>query len=355
MFRAAFRGFLFCLLMAALSGVSPAQSFVLDLPLQSQRAQISQRIGITDIKISYHRPLVNDRKVWDALVPYGKVWRAGANENTTITFSDPVQIEGKPLDKGTYGLHMIPTADEWTIIFSKNSTSWGSFTYDEKEDALRVTVKPKAADMHNALTYDFDQLQKDSAVVELEWEKVAVPFKVSVDVHDVVQANLKKQLRNLAQYTWMSGDDAANYLLAEKIAPDEALIYVTKSIENEDRYDNELTKSKVLTALNRKDEAAAAQKRALDMASPLQIHLFARGLQGEKRNEEAFVIFRENAKKHPDQWFVHSGLARMYCSQGKFDDAAKEMKLALAGAPDNQKSYVDGLVKRLEAKQDINQ
>ena len=87
-------------------------------------------------------------------------------------------IEGKPLDKGTYGLHMIPNADEWTIIFSKNSTSWGSFTYDEKEDALRVTVKPKAADMHNALTYDFDDLQKDSAVVELEWEKVAVPFKV---------------------------------------------------------------------------------------------------------------------------------------------------------------------------------
>ena len=355
MFRRALRVFLFCLLMAAMSGVSPAQSFVLDLPLQSQRAQISQRIGITDITISYHRPLVNDRKVWDALVPYGKVWRAGANENTTITFSDPVQVEGKPLDKGTYGLHMIPAADEWTIIFSKNSTSWGSFTYDEKEDALRVTVKPKAADIHNALTYDFDDLQKDSAVVELEWEKIAVPFKVSVDVHDVVQASLKRQLRNLSQYTWMSGDEAANYLLAEKIAPDEALAYVNRSIENEDRYDNELTKSKVLTALNRKDEAAAAQKKALDMASPLQIHFFARGLQGEKRNEEAFAIFRENAKKHPDQWFVHSGLARMYCSQGKFDDAAKEMKLALAGAPDNQKSYVDGLVKRLEAKQDINQ
>ena len=359
MFRAALRGFLFCLLLAALSGaisgISSAQSFVLDLPRQSQRAEVSQRIGITDITISYHRPLLNDRKVWDGLVPYGKVWRAGANENTTITFSDPVLIEGKPLDKGTYGLHMIPNADEWTIIFSKNSTSWGAFTYDQAEDALRVAVKPKAADMHNALTYDFDQLQPDSAVIELEWEKVAVPFKVSVDVHDVVEASLKKQLRNLSQYTWMSWDDAANYLLTEKIALDGALIYANKSIENEDRYDNEITKSKVLAALNRKDEAATAQKKALDMASPLQIHIFARGLQAEKRSEEAFAIFRENAKKHPDQWFVHSGLARIYCSQGKFDDAAKEMKLALAGAPDNQKSYVDGLVKRLEAKQDINQ
>jgi hypothetical protein len=354
MVRAALRIFLLSLPLLVVSSVSSAQSLVLDLPLQSQRAEISQRIGITDVTISYHRPLVNNRKVWGDLVPYGSVWRAGANENTTITFSDPVMVEGKQLDKGTYGLHMIPNADEWTIIFSRNSTSWGSFTYNQTEDALRVNVKPKTDDMHNALTYDFDQLQPDSAVVEMEWEKVAVPFKVAVDVHDVVQASLKKQLRNLSQYTWMSWDDAANYLLAEKFALDDAVAYEDKSIENEDRYENEIAKSKVLTALNRKEDAATAQKKALDLASPLQMHLFARGLQGEKRNEEAFAIFRENAKKHPDQWFVHTGLARIYSSQSKFDDAAKEMKLAKAAAPDSQKSYLDGLEKRLEAKQDIN-
>jgi tetratricopeptide (TPR) repeat protein len=349
------RALSFCLLMAAMSGVSPAQSFILDLPLQSQRAEISQRIGITDVAISYHRPLVNDRKIWGGLVPYGAVWRAGANENTTITFSDPVLIEGKPLDAGTYGLHMIPNADEWTIIFSKNSTSWGSFTYDQAEDVLRVNVKPKAADMHNALTYEFEQLQPDSAVIELEWEKVEVPFKVSVNVHDVVQASLKKQLRSLSQYTWMSWDDAANYLLTEKIALDDALTYANKSIENEDRYDNEIAKSKILLALNRKDDSATAEKKALALANPLQIHLYARQLQAEKRSEEAFAIFRENAKKHPDEWFVHTGLARVYSSESKFDDATKEMKLAMAAAPDNQKSYLDGLEKRLEAKQDINQ
>jgi len=354
MIRAALQGFCFCLLMAAMSAVSPAQSFVLDLPDPSQRAEISQKIGITSITINYHRPLVKNRKIWDGLVPYGKVWRAGANENTTISFSDPVMIEGKPLAKGAYGLHMIPNADEWTIIFSKNSTSWGSFTYDQAEDALRVTVKPRAADMHDALTYDFDQLQPDSAVVELEWEKVAVPFKVSVDVHDAVQASLKRQLRNLSQFTWMSWDDAANYLLTEKIAFDDALTYANKSIENEDRYDNEMTKSKVLQALNRKDDAAVAEKKALSLANPLQVHLFARQLQGQKRNEEAFAIFRDNAKKHPDQWFVHTGLARMYCAQGKFDDATKEIKLAVSAAPDNQKSYLDGLERQLESKQDIN-
>jgi hypothetical protein len=352
--RGTLRVFLFGLLLAALSGLSLAQSLVLDLPRQSQHALITQRIGITDITINYHRPLVAGRKVWGGLVPYGDVWRSGANENTTITFSDPVTIEGQALDRGSYGLHMIPTADEWTIIFSKNSTSWGSFTYDKAEDALRVTVKPHAADMHEALTYDFDDVKPDSTLVVLEWEKVAVPFKVGVDVHAVVEASLKKQLRNLSQYTWVSWDDAANYLLAEKTDYEDALKYADKSIENEDRYDNEMTKAKVLVAMNRKDDAMAAEKKALTMATPLQLHGYARQLLGEKRSEEAFVIFRDNAQKHPDQWFVHTGLARMYSAQGKFDDATKEMKLSMAAAPDNQKNYLDGLEKKLEAKQDIN-
>lgn len=354
MVRGVLRATLFCLLLAVLSGISPAQSFILDLPRPSQRAQITQRIGITDITISYHRPLVNGRKVWDGLVPYGKVWRAGANENTTITFSDPVTIEGQALDKGTYGLHMIPAADQWTIIFSKNSTSWGAFTYDQAEDALRVNVKPQSAEMHEALTYDFDQVKPDSTVVVLEWEKVAVPFKVGVDVHDVVQASLKKQLRNLSQYAWFGWDDAANYLLAEKVGLNDALAYSDRSIQTEDRFDNEMTKSQVLAALNRKDDAAAAEKKALALASPLQMHLYARQLQGQKRSDEAFAVFRDNAKKHPDLWFTHTGMARAYSSQGKFDDAAKEMKVALEKAPDNQKSYLDGLVKKLESKQDIN-
>jgi tetratricopeptide (TPR) repeat protein len=354
MVRGISKALLLLLGIIAVAEIGFAQSLVLDLPRQSQRAQVSQRIGITDITITYHRPLVNDRKVWGGLVPYGQVWRAGANENTTITFSDPVTIEGKPLDRGTYGLHMIPTADEWTIIFSKNSTSWGAFTYNQAEDALRVTVKPQPAEMHNALTYDFDQVKPDSTVVELEWEKVAVPFKVSVDVHAVVEASAKKQLRGLGQYTWQGWDEAATYFLAEKVDLDDAFAYSNKSIENEDRFDNEMTKSQVLAAMNRKEDAAAAEKKALALATPLQVHLYARGLQAQKRSDEAFVIFRDNAQKHPDMWFVHSGLARIYCSEGKFDNAAQEMKLAYAGAPDNQKTYVDGLVKKLEAKQDIN-
>ena len=343
------------LMSAMLAGtICQAQSTILDLPRPSQHALLVQRVGITDITISYHRPLVGGRKIWGGLVPYGQVWRAGANENTTIEFSDPVTIEGKPLDKGTYGLHMIPNADEWSVIFSKNSTSWGSFTYDQKEDALRVNVKPQAAELREALTYDFDQVKPESAVATMRWEKVAVRFTVSVNVNDVVEASLHNQLRGLAQYTWFGWDDAANYLVDHKMNLEEALKYTNNSIQNEERFDNLLTKSKVLDAMGRKDEATAAKDKALEKANPLQTHLYARQLQAEKRQDEAFAIFRTNAKNHPNEWFVHSGLARIYSAQGDFSNAAKEMKVALAEAPDSQKSYVEGLVKRLEAKDDIN-
>jgi len=342
------------LLLLCIVPLTQAQSFVMDLPRPSQHAVLEQRIGITDITVDYHRPLVNGRKVWDGLVPYGQVWRAGANENTTIEFTSAVTVEGQPLAAGRYGLHMIPGETEWIVIFSKNSTSWGSFTYNEAEDALRVKVKQQATEMHEALTYDFDDLKPDSTLVTLRWEKVAVPFKVGVNVNEVVDASLQRQLRGLQQYNWMGWNDSAGYLLASKYSLDEALKYANKSIENEDRFDNEITKSQVLAALGKKDEAQASEDKALAMATPLQVHMFARGLQGQGQQDKAFQIFRTNAQKHPDEWFTHTGLARVACAQRDYSDATKQMKLALAGAPDNQKTYIEGLVKRLEAKDDIN-
>jgi tetratricopeptide (TPR) repeat protein len=297
---------------------------------------------------------VGGRVIWDSLVPYGTVWRTGANMNTTIAFSDPVTIDGKPLDRGIYGLHMIPAADEWTVIFSKNSTSWGSFTYDQGEDALRIRVRPTVADRHEALTYEFDELQPSSAIVELLWEKLAISFTVSVDVHAVALASFRHQLRTLARYTWMSWNDAANYLLTEKVALDTALAYADTSIANEDRHDNEMTKSKILVALNRQTEADVAQRKALDLGTAGDVDQFARDLLTRKKTAEATLIFRQNAIKHPDQWFVHDGLARAYSAQGKFDDAGKEMRLALAGAPQGRKSHLQLLITQLGAKQDIS-
>ena len=245
------------LLVSSLSYAQTAtgETLMLDLPRASQHALVTQRIGITDITVNYHRPLVNGRQIWGKVVPYGQVWRAGANENTTITFSDPVTIEGQPLDKGTYGLHMIPGENQWTVIFSKDSTAWGSFSYKQEEDALRVNVKPQPAEAHNALAYDFDDVKPDSTVVTMSWDKVAVPFKVEVKVNDLVTASIHRHLYGLNQYYWEGWDDAAAYFLANKINLDEALKDEDQSIQAEERYDNLLNKSKILEAMGRKQDA----------------------------------------------------------------------------------------------------
>jgi Protein of unknown function (DUF2911)/Tetratricopeptide repeat len=353
-----YRKTLFAVLLAGTTLLSIsagfAQSFVMDLPRPSQHALLTQRIGITDITVNYHRPLVNKRKVWGSLVPYGQVWRAGANENTTIQFTSPVTVEGQSLPAGTYGLHMIPNENDWTIIFSKNYTSWGSFTYNQSEDALRVNVKPQPTDMHEALTYDFDDIKPDAAVLTLRWEKVAVPVKIGVNTNEVVEQSLHKQLRGLPQYTWMSWDDAANYLLAAKTDYEEALKYADTSIQNEERFDNLMTKANVLDAMGKKDDATNARNKALAMANAIQLHGYARQLQGQGKQAEAFQIFQQNAKKNPDQWIIHVGLARMYSGQGDFSKASQEMTTAIAAAPDGQKQPLQGLEKRLETKEDIN-
>ena len=334
--------------------IGSAQSALVTIPRQSQHAVLAQRIGVTDVTINYHRPLTNGRKIWGELVPYGQVWRAGANENTTITFSDPVTVEGKPLDKGTYGLHMIPGEGEWTLIFSKMADAWGSFTYDEKEDALRVTVKPQASDPHDALTYDFDDLKEDSAVATLRWEKMAVPFKIEVNVKDVVAASLHKQLRGLAQYSWDGWDDGATYLLTSKTHLDDALEYENRSIQVEERFENWMNKSRILDAMGKTDDAAAAKKLAMEKASPFQLHVYARQLQGEKKQDEAFAIFEANFKNHPDQWYVHSGMARVLTARKDYPGALSEMKKAHELAPSPYRTGLEGLIARLEKQEDIN-
>ncbi len=341
-----------CLILVA--ALCQAQSTLVDLPLPSQHAILMQRIGITDVTINYHRPLVNGRKVWGGLVPYDKVWRAGADENTTITFTDPVMIEGKPLPAGTYGLHMIPGQDQWTVIFSKMHTAWGSFSYDEKEDALRVTVKPTTGELHEALTYDFDQLKPDSAVATLRWDKLAVPFTVSVNVNQAVQASLDKQLRGLVQYTWDAWNDSATYMVDNKMDLNQALSYEDKSIANEERFENLSEKAKILDELGRKDEAAAVRAKAMNIGTSTQLYVYARGLQRSNQQDQAFVVYKTIAKKYPSDWITHAGLARVYTGEGNYGKAVQEMQACLASAPDAQKPGVETLVKRLEAKEDIN-
>jgi uncharacterized protein YuzE len=173
--------------------ILPSTTFAQEKVRPSLKASVMQTLGIdTDITIEYSRPGVKGRKIWGELVPYGLApgnkysndkpfpWRAGANENTTIEFSKDVLIEGNKLPAGKYGIHMIPSEKDWIIIFSKNNSAWGSFSYNQEEDALRVTVTPVEALHQEWLIFGFDSLAGTSATAFLHWEKLSVPFKIEL-------------------------------------------------------------------------------------------------------------------------------------------------------------------------------
>jgi tetratricopeptide (TPR) repeat protein len=332
-----------------------SQPIELNLPRISQRALVVQRIGLTDVTILYHSTLVGGREIWGKTVPYGKVWRSGANENTTISFTDDVTIEGKPLPAGTYGLHTIPNADQWTIIFSKNSTSWGSFSYDEKEDALRVSVKPQPAEFRETLAYTFDDIKPESAAATIRWEKLAVPFHVGVDVKALTLKSIHNQLRNTGGFTWSGYDEAANWCLDNNYNLEEALKWEDTSIKNEDRFENWETKSRILEAMGRKDDASKAFAQALGKATAVQLYVYARGLQRQGNAKRAFELYPLVPKRDPNHWLSHVALARMASNAGDFATASKEIQSALEGAPDDgNRPVLQGMLKKLGDKTDIN-
>lgn len=337
----------------ASTGVISAQT-MLDLPRASQQATVSQRIGLTDIAIHYSRPLVKGRKLWGALVPDEQVWRAGANENTTISFTDPVTIEGQPLAAGTYGLHAIPREKEWTIIFSRNATSWGSFTYDPAEDALRITVKVAPSDFHEALVYEFDDPQPNSVVVRMRWERLAISFKVAVDTNQIVARSLERQLRAWSRWNWQSWDEAAEYLLENRGDLQAALGYAEHSIQVEERFENLMTKAQLLAALERKAEAEATRTKALSLASARQLHNYGMGLIAEGRQAEAFEVFKFNIQQRPNTLFAYIESARIASARADFAEAIKLVNAALAIAPETTKPNLQNLLRRLQNKEDIN-
>src|SRR5881227_4016943 len=347
--------FALCLVIFVLGGTVSAQND-LNLPDVSQAAEVKQRIALTDITVKYHRPLVNGRKIWGGLVPYGKVWRAGANENTTIEFSDPVSVEGKPLAKGLYGLHMIPSTDSWTVIFSKTNTGWGSYSYDQKDDALRVDVKPKPlAENKEALEFDFEDLKPASTAVTLKWEKLGVPFTVSINDADQTLQNIRAQLKGRGQFTWQALDEGAQFCLTRKINLDEALRWADASIQNEERFDNLSTKADILKALNRADEAKTTWNHAVEIATALQLYSYGRRLQSQKQGAEAMEIFQQVAKRFPQTVYGYLAQARIKSAAGDFAGATAEATQAQSAAPtDAQKQSIQALITRLDAKQDIN-
>ena len=359
----------------ALPGLTQAKDITLPPSGDNQFCSVTQGIGLVRVTLTYSSPNVHgpdgkDRTghIWGELVPYGLYdlgyndckscpWRGGANENTTFSVSHPVKIEGQDLPAGTYGLFFIAGKDEWTVIFSKNSTSWGAFWYDPKEDQLRVTVKPQESEYHEWLTYDFLDRETDHATVALRWEKLQVPIKITVDdMPGVYVANLKEEFRNAQSFKWQNFRQAAIFCLTSKSHLDQGLAWAQQAVSDPANGVANCQTLSVLAELQlakgMKEEGAKTMDRALAMpdATPIDLHQIARFQQISGNNELAIRIFKYNAKRFPNQWPVNVGMARAAALSGDNRSAIAYAKKAIAQAPDEgNRKNLEGLVQQWSA------
>ncbi|MEQ9404768.1 MAG: DUF2911 domain-containing protein [Cyclobacteriaceae bacterium] len=310
----------------------------------SQKATISQRIGTTDIEIIYSSPLARGRKIFGNIVPYdftvdGKEypWRAGSNQNTVIKFSHPVLIEGKKLDSGSYGLHVFVTENEWTFIFSNNSTSWGSFQYDKTDDALRVTKVVKDMEYQDWLSYNFKERKAESVMVELAWERKRSAFKIEVDVaSNILSDILAKEEKTAGDYLTL----ASRTLDQDSAQLSTALEWVEKSIELNEGFQNRAFKGFLLNKTGRKKEAENLINTVLDSAKGFDIYYYSLSrymLAGEKK--EAFKALNDFHKKNPNDWIVHLTFGEYYIKEGNQEKVVEHFQKAYENAPDNWKNY----------------
>ncbi len=366
------------LLLAALVLSAPAaraQSITRPPDGDNQRASVSQWIGLVKVTVDYNSPDVHgpggeDRAghIWGELVPYGLhdlgfnncktcPWRAGANENTVFTVSHDVQIEGQPLKAGAYGVHMLAGPDEWTVIFNNVSTSWGSFTYDEKDDALRVKVKPQKSAYHEWLDYSFTDRKPAQATCALQWENLAVPFTITVpNIHDLYVERMSRELRGSHWFTWTNFEAAAQYCLTNKTHLKEGLVFAQKAVSEpfvgSENFKTLSTLAQLQIANGMQAEAKQTIARAMSGGTPgaVETHMFARGLQLSGSNDLAMDVFLTNAKRHANVWPVQLGLARGYATSGNTRKAVEHAKLALKQAPDEpNRKNVENLIKEWEA------
>ena len=338
----------------------------------NKKAAVSERIGLTDVMINYDRPGVKGRegKIWGQLVHAGFIdqqfgssreapWRAGANENTTFKFSTDVKIEGQSLPAGKYGFFVAYGPDECTLIFSKNNSSWGSYYYDVKEDALRVKVKPQPLDKNvEWLKYEFMNETENSAVVALQWEKLSIPFKIEVDYVKDQLESFRRELRTDRGFIWESWDQAAQWSVQRNLNLEEALLWSDSATGQNFGGDRSFqawsTKAQILQKMGKEAEAAAVMQKALPLGNMNEVHQYARQLLGMKLNKMAFDVFKTNFDKYPNQFTTLMGMMRGYSAIGDYKNALKYANLALPLAPAPQKAGLQTMIDKLKQGKDVN-
>lgn len=321
----------------------------LNLPQGSQMAKVTQRIGISDIAITYSRPSVNNRQIWGQLVPYGmnnlgfgtatsSPWRAGANENTVIEFPVDVKVEGKDLKAGKYGLHMVINENNTaSIIFSNNHTAWGSYFYDQSEDELRVEVQTKEIPHTEQLTYVFNEVGASSAIVALNWEKKQIPFTVEMDVPNIVLADIRKKLQDAPGFNRQTWEQAASYSLNNGGDLNEAMGWIENAIAgqfySQKTFANLAIKSQIFQKMNRKEDALSLVDEMATMANTNQLNAIGYQLLGMGEYDKAIKYFKLNVKNNPQNANVFDSLGEAYKTIGDKKNAIKNLKKALSLNP----------------------
>ncbi len=361
----------FFLLLFTVFSCSTALFAQLSTPQVSQLATVSQRVGITDITISYSRPKVNGRKLWGGIVPFGLTnlgfgtataapWRAGANENSTITFSHDVNFGGKEVKAGIYGLFVnVIDKDKASILLSSNSTSWGSYFYEASEIVASQDIKTRKTSHNELLTYSFPAVTASSTTVSLAWGEMDFQFMVTVPVVKIVTADIKDKLKNTQGFNRQSWEQAAQYALANDGDAKEALNWINNAIAGQfyskTTFGNLSTKAQLLTKMGRASEASKVMEEAMPLASVLELHGYGRQLITIGNKDKALKVFQANAKANKGQWPVNYGLSRGYSALGNYKTALKYLKKAHENAPNaRSKANVASNIEKLEKGEDIN-
>jgi tetratricopeptide (TPR) repeat protein len=352
----------------------------------NQHTEITQHMGIVSVTVNYNSPNVHDDKgedrrgkIWGKLVPYGynnlyfgmssednpSPWRAGANENTTIEFSHDVVIEGRKVDAGKYGVFMVPEKEgEWQLLLSNNSTSWGSYFFNNEDVVYTINVLPESSEYNEYLTYNFYNRELDNCLLKLEWEDLAVPMKIEVEnIHELYVDNIRNELKNYAGFKYDAWAEAAMFCAEHKLNLEEALDWANHSIEGkwvgQKNYITLLAKSKVLMAMEKDEEASATLKEAVfhPTAVIFDVHGLGRKFIAMGKTDLAFDVFTWNAKAHPNQWPVNVGLMRGYSAKGDYKNALKYCKKAQKNVDPEDEINVENLKKcsqLLSEGKDIN-
>jgi hypothetical protein len=340
----------------------------------TKKAIVSEQVGLTLVSITYHRPAVSGRegKIWGGVVYKGFIdqgfgsgkpapWRAGANQNTVVEFDNDVRVEGQLLPKGKYGLFIAYDPVESIIIFSKRSDAWGSFFYDDKDDALRVKVKPQPIEKSvEYLKYDFTNQTPNSAVITLSWEKLSIPFSLEVDYLKQQFEAFVTESQNPTGFTSQSLNIAATWCLQNNYGLEKALEWATLATRpgfpgDPTSFSALTTKAGLLDKLGKPREATAVIRAALPFGSVGQLQQFGRTLLAAKNLKIALEVFQFNYNKAPDQFITLTGMARGLSANGDYAKALEFASKALPLAPnDAAKQAVQAMIDKLKAGNDIN-